>query len=75
MRWDFQWRENIPLALPVIVGQIGHIAASVADSMMVGALGTIPLAAVSLASSIASVPLLQKKNLSAKQRDVSCSAN
>ena len=58
MRWDFQWRENIPLALPVIVGQIGHIAASVADSMMVGALGTIPLAAVSLASSIASVPLV-----------------
>ena len=58
MRLDFQWRENIPLALPVIVGQIGHIAASVADSMMVGALGTIPLAAVSLASSIASVPLV-----------------
>ena len=58
MRWDFQWRENIPLALPVIVGQIGHIAASVADSMMVGALGTIPLEAVSLASSIASVPLV-----------------
>ena len=58
MCWDFQWRENIPLALPVIVGQIGHIAASVADSMMVGALGTIPLAAVSLASSIASVPLV-----------------
>ena len=58
MRWDFQWRENIPLALPVIVGQVGHIAASVADSMMVGALGTIPLAAVSLASSIASVPLV-----------------
>ncbi len=58
MRWDFQWRENLPLALPVIVGQIGHIAANVADSMMVGALGTIPLAAVSLASSIASVPLV-----------------
>ncbi len=52
MRIDLQWRENLPLALPVIVGQIGHIAASVADSMMVGALGTIPLAAVSLASSI-----------------------
>ncbi|HAB31936.1 MAG TPA: MATE family efflux transporter [Cryomorphaceae bacterium] len=58
MRLDFQWRENLPLALPVIIGQIGHIAASVADSMMVGALGTIPLAAVSLASSIASVPLV-----------------
>ena len=58
MRIDFQWRENLPLALPVIVGQIGHIAASVADSMMVGVLGTIPLAAVSLASSIVSVPLV-----------------
>jgi len=58
MRIDLQWRENIPLALPVIVGQIGHIAASVADSMMVGALGTIPLAAVSLASSIQGVPLV-----------------
>ena len=47
-----QWRENAPLALPVVAGQVGHIAASVADSVMVGRLGTIPLAAVSLANSI-----------------------
>jgi len=45
-----QWRENIPLALPVVFGQIGHIAASVADSIMVGRLGVIPLAAVSYGS-------------------------
>jgi MATE family multidrug resistance protein len=53
-----QWRENAPLALPVVAGQVGHIAASVADSVMVGRLGTIPLAAVSLANSILSVPLV-----------------
>jgi MATE family multidrug resistance protein len=42
----------------VVAGQVGHIAASVADSVMVGRLGTIPLAAVSLANSILSVPLV-----------------
>jgi MATE family multidrug resistance protein len=45
----FQWRENVPLALPVIIGQLGHIVTSVADSIMVGQLGVISLAAVSLA--------------------------
>ena len=54
----FQWRENIPLAVPVIIGQLGHIATSISDSIMVGQLGIIPLAAVSLASSISSVPLV-----------------
>ncbi|MEY3693945.1 MAG: hypothetical protein RL104_1025 [Bacteroidota bacterium] len=57
--WNrLQWRQNAPLALPVVAGQVGHIAASVADSVMVGRLGTVPLAAVSLANSILSVPLV-----------------
>lgn len=54
----FQWRENVPLALPVIIGQLGHIVTSVADSIMVGQLGVISLAAVSLAGSITSIPLV-----------------
>ena len=54
----FQWRENVPLALPVIIGQLGHIVTSVTDSIMVGQLGVISLAAVSLAGSITSVPLV-----------------
>jgi multidrug resistance protein, MATE family len=54
----FQWRENVPLALPVIIGQLGHIVTSVADSIMVGQLGVVSLAAVSLAGSITSVPLV-----------------
>jgi MATE family multidrug resistance protein len=35
-----------------MIGQLGHIMVGVADSIMVGQLGTIPLAAVALANSI-----------------------
>lgn len=40
------------LAIPVMIGQLGHVMVSVADSVMVGKLGTLPLAAVALANSI-----------------------
>lgn len=43
-------RKNILLALPVIVGQLGHIMVTVADSVMVGRIGVIPLAAATFAS-------------------------
>lgn len=52
------WRLNLALALPVMVGQIGHIATGVADSIMVGQLGTVPLAAVSFANSFLALPLV-----------------
>lgn len=35
-----------------MIGQLGHITVSVADSVMVGQLGTIPLAAAALANSL-----------------------
>lgn len=35
-----------------MIGQLGHVMVSVADSVMVGKLGTLPLAAVALANSI-----------------------
>lgn len=52
------YRTNLNLALPVMLGQLGHITASVADSVMVGQLGTHPLAAVALANSIVTVFML-----------------
>ena len=42
-------RKNSVLALPVMVGQLGHIMVSVADSVMVGRLGVIPLAGITFA--------------------------
>lgn len=44
--------KNIALAYPVVIGQLGHIMVSVADTMMVGRVGVIPLAASTFAGSI-----------------------
>ena len=48
----YQLRTIIKLAVPVIIGQLGHMMMGVVDSLMVGRLGVIPLAASSLANSI-----------------------
>lgn len=45
-------KKNIKLALPVMLGQLGNIFINLIDNIMVGSLGGISLAAVSLASSI-----------------------
>ncbi|MEM6641480.1 MAG: MATE family efflux transporter [Bacteroidota bacterium] len=45
-------KKNILLATPVVIGQIGHIMVGVADSVMVGRLGVIPLAGATFANSI-----------------------
>ncbi len=45
-------RKNVVLATPVVIGQLGHIMVGVADSVMVGRLGVIPLAGATFANSI-----------------------
>lgn len=42
-------RKNVSLAYPVVIGQLGHIMVSVADTVMVGRVGVIPLAAATFA--------------------------
>ncbi|MBK7629490.1 MAG: MATE family efflux transporter [Ignavibacteriales bacterium] len=44
--------KTIKLAYPVIIGQLGIIMMGVVDSMMVGRLGSVPLAAASLGNSL-----------------------
>ncbi|NOX18308.1 MAG: MATE family efflux transporter [Chlorobi bacterium] len=44
--------DTIKLAAPVSIGQLGHIAMGVVDSMMVGQVGAVPLAAASLVTGI-----------------------
>lgn len=54
-----QYKRNLQLALPVMVGSLGHIMVGVADSLMVGRyLGAVPLAAVSLANSVFHIPFV-----------------
>ena len=44
--------KTFSLAYPVMLSQLGHVLVGVADSMMVGRLGAVPLAAASLANSV-----------------------
>ncbi len=44
--------QTAQLAYPVMIGQLGFIMMGVVDSMMVGGLGAIPLAAASVANSL-----------------------
>jgi multidrug resistance protein, MATE family len=57
---DYQrhFKENFHLAYPVVLSQMGHILVTVADSIMVGRLGTVELAAASLANSIFTIVMV-----------------
>ncbi|GAB4240159.1 MAG: MATE family efflux transporter [Ekhidna sp.] len=52
------FRKNIVLSLPVIIGQLGHIMVGVADSVMVGRVGVIPLAAATFAGTFYHILML-----------------
>ena len=50
-RYTKEFRYNIRLSVPVIMGMLGHTFVVFADNIMVGQLGTAELAAVSLGNS------------------------
>lgn len=50
--FKYHTNSHIRIALPIIIGQAGHMAASIADTIMVGQLGSTSLAAVSFANSV-----------------------
>lgn len=47
-----EYKKNLKIAGPVALSQLGHIAVGVADSVMVGQLGGIQLAAATIAFSV-----------------------
>lgn len=52
-----EFKKNLSIAYPVMLGQLGHVLVGLADNIMVGQLGAAPLAAVSLANSIVFIAL------------------
>ncbi len=48
----YYYRKLIRLAIPVSLGQVGHMITNVTDTVMVGQLGTIQLAGVTLANNV-----------------------
>lgn len=51
-QYTSEFKTNITIAVPVMLGQLGHVLVGFFDNIMVGELGAPPLAAVSLANSI-----------------------
>ena len=49
------YKRNLTLAFPIILSQLGQVTVSLVDTLMVGKLGTVPLAAVAFANSIFSL--------------------
>lgn len=45
-------KKNATLAYPVVIGQLGHIMVTVADTAMVGQVGVVPLAGATFAGTI-----------------------
>ncbi|CAM1340714.1 MATE family efflux transporter [Tenacibaculum amylolyticum] len=47
-----EFKKNLRIAYPVMLGQLGHVLVGLADNLMVGKLGAAPLASVSLANGL-----------------------
>jgi MATE family multidrug resistance protein len=52
-----EFRYNIKLAYPVVIGMLGHTVVQLIDNIMVGQLGPTELAAVSLGNSFVFVAM------------------
>ncbi len=50
-KYTSEFKYNFELAIPVMIGHLGHVLVGLADNIMVGRLGAAPLAAVSLGNS------------------------
>lgn len=50
--YKFHIKETLKLAYPVVIGQLGHMMLGVVDSIMVGKVGAVPLAASALANGL-----------------------
>ncbi|RKS45093.1 MATE family multidrug resistance protein [Gillisia mitskevichiae] len=52
-----EFKYNLSIAFPVMMGQLGHVLVGLADNLMIGQLGAAQLAAVSLGNSLVFIAL------------------
>lgn len=57
-RFVSELRQSLLLAGPIVAGQVGQMLMSLADSVMIGQVGTVPLAASAFASAVAHVLMI-----------------
>ncbi len=56
-RYSKEFKTNLVIAYPIMLGQLGHILVALVDNLMVGRLGAPQLAAVSLGNSLVFIAL------------------
>ncbi|UJH92576.1 MATE family efflux transporter [Antarcticibacterium sp. 1MA-6-2] len=56
-RYTKEFKTNLNIAFPVMMGQLGHVLVGLVDNLMIGRLGAAPLAAVSLGNSLIFIAL------------------
>lgn len=57
-KYKADYRTNLKLATPIMIGQLGQVIVNIADNVMVGALGAEALAAVALSIAVFAVFLI-----------------
>lgn len=57
-RWGRETRPTLALALPIMAGMVGQMLMGLADTIMVGRVGVVPLAASAFVNAIAHLPLV-----------------
>lgn len=56
--WAHETRPTLALALPIMAGMVGQMLMGLADTIMVGRVGVVPLAAAAFVSAVAHLPLV-----------------
>lgn len=62
-RWFAELRATLALATPIMAGLVGQMLMGLTDTLMVGRLGTNPLAAAAFANSLVHVPFVAAMGL------------
>ena len=53
-----EYRKNIKIAYPIVLGHVGHMITQLADTIMIGKLGDFPLASVAFANAVFALGLV-----------------
>lgn len=58
LKWLLEMQRTLALGFPIMAGMVGNMLMGLADTVMVGRVGVVPLAAAALVNTIAHVPVV-----------------
>jgi MATE family multidrug resistance protein len=58
LKWLLETRRTLALGFPIMAGMVAHMLMGLTDTVMVGRVGVLPLAAASLVNTVSHVPVV-----------------